>query len=108
MAITLQTTQILVGIAVGALTALGVVFGWLGRSWRWVRARFRDTAVIDIPRRSVILVPAALPGGRWWHMRTLGVRPAMQIAGYLNVTNISKYDVRLMGAKLRKPKAVGW
>lgn len=31
----------------------------------------------------------------------------MQIVGDLNVTNISKCGVFVMGAKLRKPKAVG-
>jgi|GEM_PF-2945154 len=37
----------------------------------------------------------------------MGDQPAMQIVGDLNVTNISKYGVFVMGAKLRKPKAVG-
>ena len=31
----------------------------------------------------------------------------MQIVGDLNVTNISKYGVFVMGAKLKKPKAIG-
>jgi hypothetical protein len=31
----------------------------------------------------------------------------MQIVGDLNITNISKYNVIVMGAKLRKPKAIG-
>lgn len=31
----------------------------------------------------------------------------MQIVGDLNVTNISKHGVYVMGAKLRRPKAVG-
>jgi len=40
-------------------------------------------------------------------MGSMGGQPAMQIVGDLNVTNISKYEVIVMGAKLRKPKAVG-
>ena len=40
-------------------------------------------------------------------MGAVGKEPAMQIVGDLNVTNISEYGVFVMGARLRKPKAVG-
>ena len=55
----------------------------------------------------MVLIPVSRSNALWWHMGAVGDQPAMQIVGDLNVTNISKYGVFVMGAKLRKPKAVG-
>jgi len=55
----------------------------------------------------MVLIPVSRQNALWWQMGSMGDQPAMQIVGDLNVTNISKYDVVVMGAKLRKPKAVG-
>ena len=55
----------------------------------------------------MILMPESRANALWWHMGAMGNEPAMQIVGDLNVTNISKYGVIVMGAKLRKPSAVG-
>ena len=63
--------------------------------------------VIDVPSRTMILIPVARQNAFWWHMGTIGTQPVMQIVGDLNITNISRYGVFVMGAKLREPKAVG-
>lgn len=63
--------------------------------------------VIDVPSKTMILIPASRQNAFWWHMGSMSEQPAMQIVGDLNVTNISIYGVFAMGAKLRKPKAVG-
>jgi hypothetical protein len=40
-------------------------------------------------------------------MGEMSGQPVMQIVGDLNVTNISKFGVIVMGARMRKPKATG-
>src|SRR5262249_46690167 len=59
-------------------------------------------------KRTLILIPVSQGNALWWHMGSQGGQPAMQIVGDLNVTNISKYGVFVMGARLRKPRATGW
>jgi hypothetical protein len=110
MPIDLQSVQVAVAIAIGVLTILGTVFGWFGKAWHWASSLFRPkplVGVIDVPSKTMILMPMARQNALWWHMGAMGDQPAMQIVGDLNVTNISKYGVFVMGAKLRKPKAVG-
>jgi hypothetical protein len=106
----LQSAQIAVAVIVGLLTILGTIFGWFGRAWHWiVRLRKPKAAAgtIEVPSKTMILIPMPRANALWWHMGAMGNEPAMQIVGDLNVTNISKYGVIVMGAKLRKPEAVG-
>jgi hypothetical protein len=106
----LQSAQVAVGIVIGLLTILGTIFGWFGKAWRWATSLFSQkpaVGLIDVPSKTMILIPVARQNALWWHMGAMGDQPAMQIVGDLNVTNISKYNVVVMGAKLRKPKAVG-
>lgn len=110
MPIDLQNVQVIVAIAIGALTILGTIFGWFGKLWRWTSSLFRSgtsAGIIDVPKKTLILIPVSRQNALWWHMGSMGDQPAMQIVGDLNVTNISKYGVFVMGARLRKPRAVG-
>lgn len=63
--------------------------------------------VIEVPSKTMVLIPVSRQNALCWHMGSIGDQPAMQIVGDLNVTNISKYGVFVMGVKLRKPRAVG-
>lgn len=106
----LQSAQFAVSIVIGLLTILGTIFGWFGKAWRWASSLFRakpSVGIIDVPSKTMVLIPVSRQNALWWHMGAMGNQPAMQIVGDLNVTNISKYGVFVMGAKLRKPKAVG-
>ncbi len=106
----LQSTQIAVGVATGVLAILGTIFGWFGKAWGWIASLFKRkplVGVIEVPPKTMVLIPVARQNALWWHMGAMGDQPAMQIVGDLNVTNISKYGVFVMGAKLRKPKAIG-
>lgn len=110
MLIDLQSAQIAVAVVVGVLSILATMFGWFAKAWRWVTSLFSPTVsagVIDIPKKTLILIPVSRQNALWWHMGSTGNQTVMQIVGDLNVTNISKYDVFVMGARLRKPKAVG-
>ncbi len=106
----LQAAQVVVGLVISLLTILGTIFGWFGKAWRWASLLFSHkppVGLIDVPSKTMVLIPVSRQNELWWHMGSMGGKPAMQIVGHLNVTNISKYDVVVMGAKLRKPKAVG-
>lgn len=104
----LQTMSVVAALAVATLTIIGKVFGFFG----WVKSLLSHSkrtspASIEVPKKTIILVPVARPNAFWWHMGSMGDKPAMQIVGDLNVTNISTHGVFLMGARLRKPMAIG-
>jgi hypothetical protein len=85
------------------LAILGTIGEWIGKVWRSAASHVGSRR----PTKTVILIPVWRQNALWWHMGLMGDQPAMQIAGELGVTNISKSHVYLMGAKLRKPKTVG-
>ncbi|MGJ7488601.1 hypothetical protein ACSFA2_25270 [Variovorax sp. LT2P21] len=106
----LQSAQVAVGVVISILTILGTIFGWFGKAWRWGASLFKPkplVGVIEVPSKTMVLIPVARQNALWWHMGAMGDQPAMQIVGDLNVTNISKYGVFVMGAKLKKPEAIG-
>ena len=106
----IATLSVLVPVVIGLLSILGIVFGWFGNLITWAKGLRRakpTTGLLDVPIRTMILIPASRANALWWHLGSVGDRPAMQIVGDLNVTNISTQTVYAMGAKLRKPKAVG-
>lgn len=106
----LQTVSLLAGIALTLLTIAGLVFGWFGKLFAWVRglsARLRASSPLHhISRQTLILQPHG-PRPFWWHMGSSRGQPAMQIIGNLIATNISKYGVLVTSAKMRRPKTTG-
>lgn len=110
MHLDLQSIYYLVGSVGALLVILGTVFGWFGKAWRWVSSLFKPkppVGVIDVPTKTMILIPVSRESALWWHMGEMKGQPMMQIVGDLNVTNISKFGVIVMGARMRKPKATG-
>jgi hypothetical protein len=110
MAFDLEFAKVAVPVLLGILTILGTLFGWFGKFAPWVSALFTrkpSPGLIEIPSKTMILIPVTRQNALWWHMGSMGDQPAMQIVGDLNITNISKYGVLVMGARLRKPKAIG-
>ena len=110
MPVDLSNLQIVLGVVVALLTILSIIFGWIGKIWRWASSLWKakpSVGGIDVPTKTVILIPMARPNALWWSLGSMGEQPLMQIVGDLNVTNISKHGVVLMVARLRKPKATG-
>lgn len=106
----LASAQVAIGVLIGLLTILGTLFGWFGKAAAWIRALFSpkgSPGLIDVPPKTLILQPVPRRNALWWHMGSMSGNPAMQIVGDLNITNISKHDVVVMGAKLKKPRALG-
>lgn len=110
MPLDLQTISIAIGIIATLLTILGTVFGWFATAWRWVSSLFQpkpSIGTIDVPTKTLILIPVTRHNAFWWHMGSGSGQPLMQIVGDLTVTNISTRNIFVMGAKMRKPQATG-
>lgn len=105
----LQTAQIVVGIVVAVVGVVATVFGWFGKLWNWIAGFFHPSSpgLLDIPRKTLVLVRNPRSNAFWWHMGSSGDQPAMQIIGDITATNICKYGVYVTAAKMKKPKAWG-
>ena len=83
------------------LTAIGSVIG------RLFGGRGKSNVQTVIPKKTVIVPPNPNPHSTWWHMGSSAGSPAMQVVGRFKVTNITKYNIFLCTAKMRKPKLFG-
>src|SRR2546425_5338265 len=70
--------------------------------------RHRESVTFEIPKRTLVLVPDGSPRSLWWHMGAKGTEPIMQVVGECKVTNITRYQVHVVSAKLKKPRAFGF
>lgn len=102
----MDTVATLLGIIVAVLTVIGTVTGFFKRTWQALVAHVRDQSpYLPIPKKSIIILPD--DEQPWWHMGSLRGQPAMQVHGRFRATNITKYEVLLVAAKLRKPALLG-
>jgi len=83
----------------------------LASIWSLIRKLFggkgKSNVQIDIPKKTIIVAPNPNPRDTWWHMGSSSGSPAMQVVGRFKVTNITKYNIFLCAAKMKKPKLLG-
>lgn len=95
---------------VGVLSGILAIIGYFTGFFRWVfgktLARFRRSPYLPLPSRSVVIVPGSQRGS-WWHLGKSADQPAMQMSAEFKATNITRYEVLLVAAKLRRPKRLG-
>jgi hypothetical protein len=104
----ISNINLIIGIIVGIGTILGFVTGFFSKIYNFIRRKIKkDSAVFEIPKKSIIIVPKTHPNATWWHMGSTKGEPAMQISGDFTVTNITKYNILLTVAKMKKPKSLG-
>ena len=104
----LNNLSILIAILIGIASIIGIITGFFKKFWKWIRKIFiSSSATFDIPKKTIIIVPQAHRKSTWWHMGRSGDKPAMQISGDFTVTNITKSNILLTVAKMKKPKALG-
>jgi len=97
--------NVIIGIIVGVGTILGFVTGFFSKVLNWIKNKIKkEPNVFDIPKKTIIIVPIPYSNATWWHMGSSRDKPAMQIVGGFTVTNITKYDILLTVAKMKKPK----
>ena len=103
----MDSIETILVITVAVLTIIGYVTGFFRRVWQEFVSRVRrESPYLPLPKRSITMVPER-EEDFWWHMGGASGQPAMQIAGRFKATNIIKYDVLLIAAKLRKPRRLG-
>lgn len=97
----------LIGAIAAIVTILGGVlatFEWgrglLARAWHFV-TRYKP----KVPRETIRILPQMR--GCWWGNGSVAGKPAMQVVGRWHVTNITGDNVRLLGARILKPKTEG-
>jgi hypothetical protein len=98
----------LAGATLALLTILGKFLGGLG----WLRkkiaaARAGSAALVEIPARTLILVPACTPSACRWSLDRFGGRVAMRVICEVKATNVCKYAVALLRAGMQKPSVTG-
>jgi hypothetical protein len=104
----LNALTVLLGIVTAALAILGTLFGWFGKLWTFLARLFRSDAVASkLPKRTLILHAPTRERDLWWHMGSVGKKPAMQLVGSIRVTNIAGHTIFPMHVKLNKPKVTG-
>ena len=97
--------NLIIGIVVGIVTILGFVTGFFSKVWNWIKNKVKkESPVLDIPKKTITIVPKPHANATWWHMGSTKGEPAMQIVGEYTVTNITKYNILLTVAKMKKPK----
>lgn len=72
----------------------------------WLRKLLHPKdAVLDIPKKTLIVLPGIGHGHNRWHQGSISDKPAMQIAGQLRVTNITTYNIHPT-VKLKEPTSI--
>ncbi len=93
------------------ISIIKTVLELLGIIWRFTKKIFggkvKPEYQMDIPKKTIIVAPNPHPRSTWWHMGSSSGKPAMQITGDFKVTNITKYNILLCAAKMKKPKVLG-
>lgn len=96
----------IIKVVLGLGTILGVMWALGGNFFAKLKSVFlqkrKSDLEIEMPKRSVILIQS--PQESWWHMGKRKDLPIMQIVTHWHATNITKRHVRLLSARLLKPK----
>ena len=99
----------IVNLLAGAVVIIGAVYAF----YRWgidlLKKLFtpREQITFKIPKKTIVIIPTANPKNTWWHMGSSSGKPAMQIAGSFKVTNITKYNILLTAAEMKKARILG-
>ena len=82
----------------------GVITNAIWAIIQWIvslKIKYND---IKIPKKTIIIIPNY---DTFWHMGSSSDKPAMQIVGRFQVTNITKNDILLTSAIIKKSKTQG-
>jgi hypothetical protein len=105
----MERWALIASLVLNLIMIVGALTGSLQKVWRWLRARWSASeSAIPIPSRTLRILPQPHPNALQWHLGARGEAPVMQIVGDFLVTNVTKLDVMVPAAKLRKPTTVGF
>lgn len=106
----LNNIYLLLAVVVAVITLIGFVKGTFRRAWAWFRQRISGSEyVYSVPRKTIVMVPRGGTRDHIWRIRHEKEHegPEMRVHGYFKVTNISKFTILLVVAKMKRPKAFG-
>ncbi len=96
---------------IGAIAAIVTILGGVFAAFKWGRGslvsawHFVTRYKPKVPRETIRILPQIR--GCWWGNGSVAGKPAMQVVGRWHVTNITGDNVRLLGARIIKPKTEG-
>lgn len=86
------------------MTIVGFATGFVRSAWRWLsHALQRNNPNLPIPRRSLIVLPPTGHESGEWSTGTRRGTPATVLRFEFQATNVSRYDILIAGAKLKRP-----
>ena len=99
----------IINFLAGAVAVVGAVYAFYRWGIDFLKKLFtpREQITYKIPKKTIIIVPTANPMSTRWHMGSSSGKPAMQIGGRFKVTNITKYNILLTVAEMKKPRMLG-
>lgn len=104
----MERLALIVSLIVNVITILGFVTGTFHKLWRWLKShRTPSDGSFQIPTKTLRILPEPRPNALTWHMGSRGTSPVMQIVGDFLVTNVSRFNVLVPVARLRKPRTLG-
>ena len=99
----------IINILAAALFIIGVIYSFYKWGIDLLKKVFmsREQITYKIPKKTIVIVPSAHPKSVWWHMGSSSGRPAMQVSGRFKVTNITKHNILLIVAEMKRPTILG-
>jgi hypothetical protein len=104
----LASISTLAGLIVASLVIIGKITG--GFAWVWkkvVAPSLSSAALLDVPNRTLILVPNGAPGAFRYSLDFGDKGLAMRAVCELKATNVCQRPVQLVAARIRKPATHG-
>ncbi len=98
------------------VTSLLAFIGYFTGFFKWLWDKIKNffhrnqEILLKIPSKTIIVLPENTQlqqATTWWHLGSNAGKPIMQVVGNFIVTNITKGNILLTGAELKKPKIRG-
>lgn len=81
-------------------------FSWIWGKFKMIVSKKED-GTIAIPKKTLSVLVKGAGNDCWWHIGKSGDNPSMQLVAHFTVTNICKFGVLPVSAKMNRPKIQG-
>jgi hypothetical protein len=100
----------IISLLAGAFAIIGAIYAFYKWGIDLLKKLLtpREQIIYKIPKKTIVVIPSTHSKSTWWHMGSSSGKPAMQVVGRFKVTNITKYNILLTAAEMKKPKLLGY